>query len=283
MNDGGVEEEEEERVTADSYGALDVSSVNDAVWMIRVPQKLAQLIDNTAKGTELGELVFKKGGTVNGKTIKPSLTVHITPPEDTKKDGGALPVEYSMQAMTKKIPKLCPFVRNPNNGSCQILGTVSRTANLQVTHQDSNYRAMLKDRLIASNVNNNRFVKPVQVSESIVTNHRSKNSFGNAVSQVGKRQLESNLPQEPAAKKTRRFEPNQPLRRVLFDLFGQEPLWTMKDIKAAAIEGGSELAARKKADVEIRDILRNEIGTYHRSGDHKGKWELRAEFQNSQS
>jgi TFIIF, beta subunit HTH domain/TFIIF, beta subunit N-terminus len=317
------DDEEEERVTANSYGAIYTSAVDDECWMIRVPQKLAELIDKAAEGTELGEMVFTKGGTLNGKIIKPSLAVHIaetlteTVAEQQQnhlhqsrsansKPPAKIPLNYSMQAMTKKIPVMHPFVRNPKNGSCTIFGTVTRTANLQVEQGDSNYRAMLKDRLVTSNLTSNRFVKPAEVSESVVTKRMdsstvqggssgssNKRSFGNAVFRYGKKLLES---QEavaaaaataghhlggggPAQKRARQFAPDQPLRSVLFELFGQEPYWTIKDLKAAAVHGGCTLASGKRAEAEIRDILRNEIGEYHRSGDHKNKWELRKEFQ----
>ena len=190
------DDNEVERVTAASYGALDTSLVTDDCWMIRLPAKLAELWEKAEEGTELGELVITRGGTVpetadgttKTKTIKPSMTVHISETlvhdlatagtakhpsaaASTKKSP-AMPLNYSLQAMTKKIPVMHPFVRNPNNGSCKLLGTVSRTANLQVD-QDNNYRAQLKDRMVATNLTGNRFVKPVEATESIMTKQRT--------------------------------------------------------------------------------------------------------------
>lgn len=299
------DDDDVERVTAASYGALDTSQVTDECWMIRLPPKLAELWENAEEGTELGELVFTKGGTVaaTGTTIKPSLTVHVSEslvqekvasskPTASKKSPASMPLNYSLQAMTKKIPVMYPFVRNPNNGSCKLLGTVSRTANLQV-EQDSNYRAQLKDRMVATNLTGNRFVKPVEATESIMSKQRTstvmgatnnKKSFGNAVFQYGKRLQEASQDasldaQQGPAKKARQFAPDQPLRSVLFELFGQQPYWTIKDLKAAAMNGGCVAAMGKRAEAEIREILRNEIGEYHRSGDYKNKWELRKEFQ----
>ena len=139
-------------VTATSYGALDTSMVTNECWMIRIPPKLAELFETVPEGVELGELIFTKGGMKSATdgtntVIKPSLTVHIS--EDlvenytkaqptasaTNKRGidpSTLPLHYSLQAMTKKIPVMHPFVRQSQTGSCQLLGTVSRTGNLQV-------------------------------------------------------------------------------------------------------------------------------------------------------
>ena len=314
--DDEEDDEEEERVTAKSYGALDASNVTDECWLIRIPPTLSQLLTECPEGTEIGELVFTKGGTTaSGQVVKPSLTVHISETvveelESQKKKPAAAaaaavsskpsatPLHYSLEAMTKKIPVLHPFVRNPKNGSCQLLGTISRTANLQV-QQDNSYRALLKDRLVAANVNSNRFVKPVDAAESIISKRQQtsavtassngggkRSGFGNAVYEFGKRKLEAanhNLgadilkAQQPLQKKARQFAPDQPIRSVLFELFQIQQYWTIKDLKAAALAGGYTID--KKCEQEMRDILKSEIGEYHRSGDHKAKWELKPEFR----
>jgi hypothetical protein len=318
MSDDG----EEERVTAQSYGALDTTTVEDECWMIRLPQKLAEIWENAPEGTVLGDLVFTKGGVATSEqqggrkiTIKPSLMVHVsesleqevstavaaakaeaaansgTKPARAPKQSAALPLNYSLQAMTKRVPTMVPFTRNAQNGKVQLHGTVSRTANLQV-EQDSNYRALLKDRLVATSINSSRFVKPVEATESVMSkrsnatasamNMNSK-TFGNAVFQYGKRMMEvaesNGLPsQQGPSKKARQFAPDQPLKSVVFELFSQQQYWTVKDLKAAAVAGGATEAGTKKGEAEIRDVLR-EIGDYHRSGDHKNMWELRKEFQ----
>lgn len=315
--------EEVERLTAESYGALDTTHVADECWMIRIPPKLAELWEKAPEGTDLGELIFTKGGThpATKRKVKPSLTVHVSEalvqehhrrasdgsaaappaaaaappkPATTTAATTTIPLNYSLQAMTKKVPVMHPFIRNPVTGSVDLLGTVSRTANLQVD-QDSNYRALLKDRLVATALTSNRFVKPVEASESVIAKQRStaalalkkKRGFGDAVLQYGKRMLEASQEssllmqqqqQQGKLKKARQFSPDQPIRSVVFELFGQQTYWTVKDLKAAAVAGGASNAGTKRAEAEIRDVLR-EIGEYHRSGDHKNMWELRKEFQ----
>jgi hypothetical protein len=319
MSDDG----DEERVTAQSYGALDATNVEDECWMIRLPQKLAEIWENAPEGTVLGDLVFTKGGSTQqgGRkaTVKPSLMVHVSESLEQEvstavaaaqaetegtgtastgssaargpKQPSALPLHYSLQAMTKRVPTMVPFTRNAQNGKVKLWGTVSRTANLQV-EQDSNYRALLKDRLVATSITTSRFVKPVEGTESVMSkrsnasatamNMNSK-TFGNAVFQYGKRKLEaaesSGLAQQQGlSKKVRQFAPDQPLKSVVFELFSQQQYWTVKDLKAAAVAGGATDAGTKRGEAEIREVLR-EIGDYHRSGDHKNMWELRTEFQ----
>jgi TFIIF, beta subunit HTH domain/TFIIF, beta subunit N-terminus len=349
----------EERVTAHSYGALDGSEASSDCWLIRLPPAIADVWDSVPEGTDLGELVFRKGGGApaaqGGSSAsaaaataanKPSITVHVNeslldmakqqrkhPHEqsggtkDSKSSSskplpGVLPLHYGLQAMTKKVPVLHPFSRNPANGSVTVWGAVSRTANLQVT-QDVQYRALLKDRLVTSNITGSRYVKPVEAAESIMSHNPAaaasvpassvsssstttashhpgnnphlsasaaeKKTFGNAISRIGKRILEvqeqsnsaSPLVQQGNSKRSRQFSPDQPLRSVVFELFQLQERWAVKDLRVAAISGGATLANAKKAEAEIRDILR-EIGEYHRSGDYKNLWELKREFQTQQ-
>eukprot|EP00980_Cylindrotheca_fusiformis_P017867 scaffold5653_cov147-Cylindrotheca_fusiformis.AAC.29 len=259
------------KVTADSYGKVDVSNKNNECWMLRIPPTLAAAWEDVPEGTVLGELVFRKGGKVPGKpTIKPGLDIQAEPTVAKN-----LPQQYSLQAMTKKLPTLHPFIRQAN-GSVSIQGTITRTANLQVT-QDANYRQLCKTRILKSTVHKSRFVKPVEANQVV---HQSKkrtaaggaaaggSGFGDAVHQYGKRLLEAQS--NPQQAKKARFSPDQPTKSIIFELFEQQQFWAAKDLKMAS--GG-------RSDNEIREVLR-EIADYHRSGDHKTMWELKKEFQN---
>ena len=315
MADAQEKSAETQRVTAESYGALDTTQVSEECWMIRVPPKLAELWEKVPEGTDLGELIFTKGGiTSNKQKVKPSLTVHVAqslvdeyhkappPPAASAENKGmpkstTMPLNYSLQAMTKKVPVMHPFVRDPNTSSIHLLGQVSRTANLQV-EQDNAYRALLKDRLVATSLTSSRFVKPVEASESVIAKQRStaalqsnhKKGFGDAVLKFGKRMLEASqessqqiLEQQQRqgkSKRARQFSPDQPVKSIIFELFGQKQHWSIKEMKAAAVAGGASHLATKRAETEIREILKNDgIGYFHRSGDHKNTWELRKEFQ----
>mmetsp|Transcript_1833 Transcript_1833/g.2092 ORF Transcript_1833/g.2092 Transcript_1833/m.2092 type:complete len:240 (-) Transcript_1833:501-1220(-) len=164
------------KVTAKSYGNLDTVETEKECWMIRIPPKLASAWEDCPPGSILGELVFRKGGGKgpNLKKIKPSLEVHVDPNIINNGSGGdcgptiqhqqqQLPLHYSLQAMTKKLPTLHPFSRKAD-GSVKIHGKVSRTANLQVI-QDTTYRAMCKSRILATTVHSQRFVKPVDSNQ----------------------------------------------------------------------------------------------------------------------
>lgn len=276
------EEDEPERVTAESYGSLDTTNATDQCWLIRVPHKLYEEWKDLPEGTDLGELVFRKGD----KNVKPSLSIQVA--ESSISSTTNVPFQYSLQAMTKKIPVMHPFVRNPNTGRCELLGHVTRTANLQAAKTDGKYRAMLKDRLAATTLRDTGFVKAIGNPATVVSSvpHNKKRSFGNAVLEFGKKKLEAKdasnvvtVGSSPAAKKARQFAPNESVRSVLFALFGIQRYWTAKDLKMAAIQSGFDMT--KRAEAEMRDLLRSELAIYHRSGDHKNQWELKEEFRQS--
>lgn len=258
--------EDGNKVTADSYGNVNVDDADKECWMIRVPPKLAESWEKLPQGSILGELVFRKGGrSNNGKPIKPAFDIHVAP--HVAESPESLPLQYSLQAMTKKLPTLHPFTRH-TNGSVNIHGTVTRTANLQV-NRDANYRQLCKNRILQSTVHNSRFVKPVDSNQVVQGSKRRRNidGFGDAVHQYGKRMLEA--ANTPTPQKKAKFTQDQPTKSVIFELFSQQTFWTVKDIKSAC----------GRPETDIREVLR-EIGDYHRSGDHKNTWELRKEFQN---
>lgn len=277
------EDDEPERVTAESYGSLNTSKAFDQCWLIRVPHKLYEEWKELPEGTDLGELVFCKGDKAN---VKPSLSIQVA--ESSISSTTNVPFQYSLQAMTKKMPVMHPFVRNPHTGRCDVLGNISRTANLQAAQTDGKYRAMLKDRLAATTLRDTGFVKaignPATVVSSAAAPHNKKRSFGNAVLEFGKKKLEAQDASKvqvgtSTAKKARQFAPNESVRSVLFALFGMQRYWTAKDLKIAAVQRGFDVT--KRAEAEMRDLLRSELAIYHRSGDHKNHWELKEEFRQS--
>lgn len=244
-------------------GVIDSSSLKNDVWMIRVPTKLAAIWKDAPEGTNLGELVFKKGGKVNGKAVKPSLTVECDESLVLTND---TPLHYTMEAMTKKVPNMYPFVRQ-EDGTIQLTGTVSRSANLQASRNDPRYRKLSKMRLLNSSVNNSRFVKPVEATELSVRKSMGANKgFGSAVQAFGQRNKEDGTSMETNNRKRKYVD--TPARSVVFELFSLQPYWTVKQLKE---ESG-------KPEKELRTVL-NEIGDYHRSGEHKNMWALKPEYQ----
>jgi transcription initiation factor TFIIF subunit beta len=246
-----------------NLGVTDSSNISNGVWMIRLPNKLAAVWNDAPEGTVLGELVFKKGGKLNGQTIKPNLSVNC---EESLVTSTSLPLHYSMEAMTKKVPNLYPFERK-EDGSITITGTVTRSANLQASRDDPRYRQLAKNRLLDTSVNNSRFVKPVEATELSVRKSLAKNQgFGSAVMAFGQRQKDD-LPAHEQDSRKRKYE-DTPTRSVVFELFSFQPYWTVKQLKE---ESG-------KPEKELRATL-NDIGDYHRSGEHKNMWALKEEYR----
>jgi transcription initiation factor TFIIF subunit beta len=268
------------KVTAESYGAVNATQVSSECWMIRVPNKLAELWESAKEGTHLGELVFIKGGKMPDNTtttVKPSLEVHVAKNEESLSSSSPsdIPLHYTFEAVSKKLPTMHPFTRDSSDGSITLSGTVTRTANLQVSSQsDERYRTLLKNRLLSSNVTSNRFVRPVEANELSVRRSGVPTStsvgFGDAVREYGQRAIqaaEGGPNDADSASRKRKFE-NKPTQTVVFELFSQQPRWTVKEMKNAS--GCPEK--------EIRQVLAD-VGDFTRSGEHKGTWQLRPEFQ----
>jgi len=271
--------------------------------MIRLPNRLASAWEDAPEGTVLGTLTFTKGGGTNGarpaKRTKlggpaSSSKISITIDPKISNSQSDLPENYTLEAMTKKLPALHPFTRGADGGVV-IHGKVSRTASAQVAHcfsagaskssnaNNSRYRTLLRNRLLDTSVNSKRFVQPggdaaqsgplkaATAAASLGT------GFGGSVAQFGKHMLDA----RERAKGFGLPEMTGPpitgvdgVRSALFEFFSKKTFWAVKDLRLAS---GGRLPER-----ETREVLRD-IAEYHRMGEHKNMWELKSEFKSAVS
>uniref|UniRef100_A0A7S4J172 TFIIF beta subunit HTH domain-containing protein n=1 Tax=Odontella aurita TaxID=265563 RepID=A0A7S4J172_9STRA len=279
------------KASAATYGAIDSSSVSTSMWMARIPSKLASVWKNAPDGTVLGTLTFTKGSPPAGKgsaaanrtnrrtnggsnagggPVKQSLTIKV--PKSFTEKVPDLPLDYSAEAMTKKVPVLHPFTRRPD-GSVALQGTVARSCSLQMIRTDR-YKEMCKNRMVNS-VTTDRFVKPVdQVDLSVRSRPvgaaagKGGGGFGDSIAHFGKGMIEARerAATDPTGQK-RKFQ-DQPIRSVLFELFSSQQYWTVKELRNTS----------GRLEKDIRSVL-SELCEFHRSGEYKGSWELRSEFR----
>ena len=299
-------------LSGQTYGAIHASTTDH--WMIRLPNRLASTWEEAPEGTVLGTLTFTKGGTTtssncnNGvqptakrqKISDPSasapssskISIAIDPAlAESQSD---LPVNYTLEAMSKKTAgTLHPFTRNVNGG-VSIHGLVSRTASAQVTSgsggnnanasSDANntrYRNLLKNRLLDTSVNSKRFVQPggfdaaPQASKAANFAASMGTGFGGSVAQFGKNVLDAKERQKGFGVEEVSGPPitgADNVRSKLFELFSKRIFWSVKELIMAS--GG------KLPEKETREILRD-IADYHRQGEHRNMWELKGEFKSS--
>ena len=296
-------------VSGQTYGVINASTTDH--WMIRLPNRLASAWEELPEGASLGTLTFTKGGAsgnnnggqptakrqkVSAPSSAPSsskITITIDPAlAESQLD---LPVNYSLEAMSKKTNGcLHPFTRN-GNGGVSILGQVSRTASAQVANDsgsgsntanassDANitrYRNLMKNRLLDTSVNSKRFVQPYadaapQASKAATFAASVGTGFGGSVAQFGKKVLDAKERQKGFGVEEVSGPPiigAENVRSKLFELFSKRVFWSVKDLIMAS--GG------RLPEKETRDVLRD-IADYHRQGEHRNMWELKGEFKSS--
>jgi hypothetical protein len=296
-------------VSGQTYGVINASTTDH--WMIRLPNRLASAWEELPEGASLGTLTFTKGGASgnnNGgqptakrqKVSAPSsaptsskITITIDPAlAESQLD---LPVNYSLEAMSKKTNGcLHPFTRN-GNGGVSILGQVSRTASAQVANDSGSgsntanassdvnitrYRNLMKNRLLDTSVNSKRFVQPYadaapQASKAATFAASVGTGFGGSVAQFGKKVLDAKERQKGFGVEEVSGPPiigAENVRSKLFELFSKRVFWSVKDLIMAS--GG------RLPEKETRDVLRD-IADYHRQGEHRNMWELKGEFKSS--
>lgn len=311
-------------VSAATYGKIDAAAAGKPAWMTRIPPKLAQAFEEAPEGTVLGTFTFTKGGSLpaaaapapapatngnagkakaaatpgNGNSnrkVEQTLSIRIS--DELGAKAPDLPVEYTIEAMTRKVPTLHPFTRKPD-GSIELHATVAKTGSVQMVAGAERYRTLCKNRLVES-ATSDRFVRPVdladltsagksiggsgrrgaagggsRVSASITdtgAGGSASGGFGDSVQRFGRAMLDSREAgaEGDVAGRKRKFE-NQPIRSVVFELFSMQRYLTVKDMRSVS----------GRAEKELRDVL-SDLAHFHRSGENKGSWELREEFRKS--
>jgi len=294
-------------VSGSTYGAINASTSEQ--WMIRLPNRLASAWEDAPEGTMLGTLTFIKGGSIsNGSaagappTKRAKMSGGSNPPTSTSKvpskisitidptladTQSDLPVNYTLEAMSKKTPgALHPFTRSADGGVA-IHGKITRTASAQVatgsnnTSSDGKYRTLLRNRLLDTTVNSKRFVQPGGDSAQsgplkAATAAASLGSgFGGSVAHFGKQMLNAKerakglgIPEVTGPAITTK----EGVRSTLFEFFSKRSFWAVKDLRLAS---GGRLEER-----QTREVLRD-IADYHRAGEHKNMWSLKDEYKSA--
>jgi len=181
-------------------------------------------------------------------------------------------------------------------GRVDIHGVISRSCILQIDTTPSSssntttaeeadmaqrYKNLCKHRLIESH-QHDRYVKPVESSELGGANAcndahtagagtgTSDSGFGESIKRHGQsilEALERSGHQTNLEALKKRFE-NQSMKSIVFSLFSGRRYWSVKDLRQCC----------GRTDKEIRDVL-GDLGSFIKSGEHKGQWELREEFR----
>lgn len=239
----------------------------------------------------LGTLTFTKGGGITGPQAKrqktgagsatsSKITISVDPSlAEAQSD---LPVDYTLEAMTKKTPGILhPFTRNAD-GSVAIHGIVSRTATAQVASDSkpsngtvgantARYRTLLKNRQ-PGGVD----AAPAGPSKAATAAASLGKGFGGSVARFGKNMLDAQERSKSILLGEQITGPPiigmDAVRSTLFDYFSKRQLWSVKELRLAS--GG------RLPEKETRDVLRD-IADYHRIGEHKNMWELKAEYRSS--
>ena len=301
-------------VSPQTYGAIDASRPSD-LWMIKLPNRLASAWEEAPEGTPLGTLTFTKGAKPQINVAAPaakraktssgvlpqsaptSSKISISIDSSLAEKQSDLPVKYTLEAMSKKTNgRLHPFSR-AEDGTVRIHGKVSRTASAQVDNGKnagpggtsssaevnlSRYRTLLKNRLIDTTVTNKRFVRPGGDASQSGPLKAAKaaaslgSGFGGSVAAFGQSMLDAKERAKAFDVLDRSKGPpiteSAAVRTMLFELFSKKQFWSAKEIKLAS--GG------RLPDREMRDALRL-IATYHKNGENRNMWELKAEFKSA--
>lgn len=271
-----------------TYGKIDTTEASKSLWLAKLPPQLAQVIDEAPEGTLIGHLVFTKGAPkpVPGQNSSSSASTQVNPIpqkmsiailEELTHGAKDIPLDYTLTNLTAKIPSMYPFTRK-EDGSVDIHGTIVRSCNMQI-ERSQRYREMCKNRLLSTVAGKDkRHVMSMNTSALSLKSAKLGSleaGFGSSVASFGQKLLAAQRDaqnQALAQSRKRKFDDTQSVRSILFELFDQQSVWTMKELRAAS----------GRPEKEIRIEL-TQIAEYQRTGEFKGSWQLKKEFAGTTS
>lgn len=233
-------------------GIIDMSSANRRVWLVKVPDYLAERLEQLDEdGVDLGVVRATPSGPNQPAQVKLLLS-----PQGPCSD---LPLEYTLQ-LAKCDQSMHVFCEDLAGNALMIEGKVEQDCQLKPILNDQ-YREVMKQR----DEQANRPRRTVQVVD--VMEEKVRMGVLPSVSEA-----------EMLARRKRRYEPEQRKERlprdevmdIVFRAFERTPHWSFK----ALIDHTQQPSAY------LKEIL-TDIAIYNTRGPYKGLYELKAEYKNT--
>lgn len=233
-------------------GIVDTSSANRRVWLVKVPDYLAdRLAELDEDGLDLG--VVRATANPSGGPAQVKLILASNGP------CGDLPLEYALQ-LSKCDQTMHLFCEDLAGRALMVEGKVEQECQLKPVLNDQ-YREVMRRR----NEQANKPRRTVQVVDPIADNiHLGHIPHVKEAEMLLKRKRRY----EPETRRERL--PKEEVTDILFRAFERMPHWSFK-----ALEQHTQQPA-----AYLKEVL-DEITTYNTRGPYKNLYELRPEYKRS--
>jgi len=250
-----MEEDEELELN----GEINTRVANQKVWLVKIPNFLFDLWENSKDNEELGEITVIQQKNIQGVNVgEPSITFQMKKKEESLNQEKKIPEEYAINIHEKidfknQAPKFQIFSED-TQGSLAFEGVVNLRCEIQPPKSDE-YIKLCRERTKKSE-ERTKVIKPYEEANI-------------------KRPIFKRPQNKEPSKKIKTAEPvkimdENVLTDELFKLYNTKHIYTF-----------SELSTITKQPSPILKKVLNKICFVHKKGAERGKYELKEEYKSS--
>jgi transcription initiation factor TFIIF subunit beta len=227
------------------FGEVNVAKANTKLWLVKVPNFVAEEWLKSPAGIELGKVKIHRREGANQADVSLAIKTNAT-----------IPKEYDMAPITSPVPM--EIFSETKDGLLAMEGLVQYRFEMKSNINAPEYRQVMAQR---RNVAEKKGRPVVIVAERDSLSSASK-SFTNTL--VKRRQV---VDERGVADKRERLEKTK-LLELIFKAFRKQDYWTLKDLNNHCNQPVNYL----------KEVL-NEVCSYNTSGKHKSTYELKPEYR----
>ncbi|KAI5066414.1 hypothetical protein GOP47_0019038 [Adiantum capillus-veneris] len=240
--------------SSSSSSLLDLSRADKAVWLLKVPLRVAQSWQQqTDAGNPLAKLILTLDPT---KSEEPEFSLELAASETA-----GIPKDYLLSVNKDLVPTHV-FSENPQ-GKLSVEGKVERKFDMKPnTLVSDEYRKLCRERTDKSKLK----TRTLQVLENDHGGYMRPQPVMIGPTYAAKRK--PTVAKAPESKRIR-IERGE-LEVMVFKLFEQQPYWTLKQL----------VNETQQPEAFLKEVM-SELCIYNKRGPNQGKYELKPEFRMS--
>jgi len=227
------------------FGEVNVAKANTKLWLVKVPNFVAEEWLKNAAGTELGKVKIQRREGANQADV--SLVL---------KTDTSIPKEYDMAPITAPVPM--EIFSETKDGLLAMEGLVQYRFEMKSNINAPEYKQVMAQRRNLAEKKG----RPVKMKSDTDTSSSASKSFTNTL--VKRRQQ---VDERGVADKRERLEKTK-LLELIFKAFRKQDYWTLKDLNTYCNQPVNYL----------KEVL-SEVCSYNTSGKHKSTYELKPEYR----
>jgi hypothetical protein len=241
---------------------LDVSNASNSLWLVKIPQAVAEKWSNAGPNETLGTLRITSIAGQNGRPASHELSVQLMG-DDSGSSSAATSEEFTLDEVPAG-PQIYSFEHNKSQRQFAVKGRVSKRYNLKPKSNEQ-YRQVVRNRTtIASK--GGRKIAVTKNEDALIGAMTTKEIDFIPPAYVDARKRDADT---TVAKRTKAAVNVAQLKTIMLDAFSKQEFLSFKEIYASCGATG---------EIELRELLKK-YAVYHSKGKLQTYYELKPEYR----